>query len=1352
MRILFSTCSGANYMAPPQLADEQINCGPFFQNREIAGRVVSLATPKGEYDLAAIAARLPSDQQPDAVVCLVDASWFNQPKNLAAFKCPKVVLVADTHHMNSPIAGMISYLLSQPFDRHVFLYTRHHAEFFREAGLKNLFWFPGLTFPHGDKVVQSVRAAERAPRIALIGQAGNLHKRRQKLAAALASAQLPLVFREAPQREALDFYGSSLIGFNAAANGDLNLRTFEILSSGALLLTDRLSPDSGMESLWKDGREFVGYDDAEELVERARHFTNHPDEARRIGAAGAQWFDTYFNEQRRRAEFQSLVFDGRAAPQFVLPTPQKKWLSLFDNQASHFTAALSAYEHLQQLHSVREDVTILADSTVPAGFKAMCHTLPRLRVVNKLADGQTADCVALSTASALKLSSLEAPRLWCWDTTAEQLPPLTVRFKSAGLLQVGELPFYELPEPAPAVDRLAAEARKQLFNCELNTALDLARRALAANPRSLEGYLVMAELALEAQKPDLFAKMITRARELAPEDPRIPLLELSARTPETRQRPAERLLAIALRHVSGNELLNAKRDVMRALRLDPNLAAAHFWLGHISLALSDLQTDVGQSRDFGLALKSLRTATELAPQRANYWLELASALRRGGLMREAADAFVRGLELQPDYTNGWISLGETLLALDEPDCAAEVLERGLAHAPESAPLQMWLGHARKRQGRLVEALELHCRAHGAPPPAPVPSDRKKRVVFLVQHGPSWPCTDSVWRAFAADPEWEATIVALPYTHPFYNRAQDDTNAIFDFLQKENIPHVSWKDFALEPGCADVLFLQNPYDVTRPAGWKARDLLKVAPRLAYIPYGIEIGGGEKNARHQFDQATQQLAWAVFARSERHREMFAKHCSAGADHVVVTGHPKMDLVRNLAAHRDEELHALTQGRRTIVWNPQFDVRLNGTTFGNGYSTFLRWRDFLVTEFARRQDLALIIRPHPLFFGTLEDRGIFTRGQIDRWLADCAAAGNVFVDRRPSYLPAFEIADAMISDASSFLLEFAGTGRPLLYLHNPHGPALNEDGVFVREYCATAETESEIRRFLDDVAAGRDSRQACRLAAYSEFMHLPPEGCGVAIKAAVESRLAAEQSMLTVGVQVSAENLPALSDREQRCREQGRAFWAACTDTHLAAKAYCAKAAQVLAAEFKALLSSEDRVVDFGCGNGEMTLLAAPYCAEVVGYDLSPVLVSQGNAAARQQRLNNALFKVLDLEEGIPERSADVALCLGVFSCIHDDAVWKRILTQFAGIVRPGGWLVLRDTVSLRQRWTKVYPQGYYACYRQRCDYLAAVAAAGFALERETTLSTSDEGLENSLWILRRSGDLATARHEEIAAATA
>ena len=154
MRVLFTTPSQAEYMAPPQLGDEQVNCGPHWKDDvDPDGHCRSLATPVGPYDLAAVAAKLPPGQQPDAVVCLVDASWRNLPRNLAAFKCPRVLLVADTHHLNSPLIGMIRYLAAEPYDRVVFLYDRHHAGLFRSVGFHNLYWFPGLTFPHGDAAV-----------------------------------------------------------------------------------------------------------------------------------------------------------------------------------------------------------------------------------------------------------------------------------------------------------------------------------------------------------------------------------------------------------------------------------------------------------------------------------------------------------------------------------------------------------------------------------------------------------------------------------------------------------------------------------------------------------------------------------------------------------------------------------------------------------------------------------------------------------------------------------------------------------------------------------------------------------------------------------------------------------------------------------------------------------------------------------------------------------------------------------------------------------------------------------------------------------------------------------------------
>lgn len=698
MRILLSTVSAPHYMAPPVLSDEQVNCGPFFPDRIVDGRVISLATPKGEYDLAAIAARLPADQQPDAVVCLVDSSWLSVPKNLAAFKCPKIALIADTHHMAKPILGTISYLSEQKFDRNIFLYTRHHLQLFRAAGVRNLAWLPGLTFPHHDGVVRAVRRAERTAGIAMIGQSGGLYQRRLALTGALAGAGLPLNFREGTQREAMEFYGASLIGLNVTANADLNLRALEITAAGSLMLMDRLAPESGIAALWQDGREYVGYDNAGELVERARHYLAHPEEARRIGEAGAQWFDRHLPASRRRQLFEQLVNDGREDPMFALPAPSKFVRTPFGGQTAHYVTALAVYEHVQWMHSNAEAVRVQVDETVPADFARLCATLPRVHIAPRFPEGESPDYFVTTAARGLELTKPPARHLWCWDATAAQLPQLTARAEAAGFVALSEgMALFGLPsvDTARPVDRLALEARQRLHHCEAGAALEAARKALEVDPNSVDAYLVIAEIARDNGKPDLSAKMIAKARELGPDDPRVSLLELAFRQPEARQRPAERMLSTAMRHMSDADLAAAWAVALHATKVDPQLASAWYWAGQILLRQAGKETEPqrGQNRTDGL--KALRRAVELAPQRADFSYELGLALWQTGRQAEAADFLERSVTADPHEPAAWVALGRVCMRLGDRRRAVAAFERALQHHPTNRLLLQGLEQARQ---------------------------------------------------------------------------------------------------------------------------------------------------------------------------------------------------------------------------------------------------------------------------------------------------------------------------------------------------------------------------------------------------------------------------------------------------------------------------------------------------------------------------------------------------------------------------------------------------------------------------------------------------------------------------------
>lgn len=122
MRALILTGSPSYARAALQLIDEQIIAGPDWPDAQtIDGYWLSLRTPAGEHDLAELLAKIPAYQQPDAVVCLVDAQWRNKPRHLRSFAGTKVLVLIDQPGLEPAIGDIFHYIGAEPFDRVMFL-------------------------------------------------------------------------------------------------------------------------------------------------------------------------------------------------------------------------------------------------------------------------------------------------------------------------------------------------------------------------------------------------------------------------------------------------------------------------------------------------------------------------------------------------------------------------------------------------------------------------------------------------------------------------------------------------------------------------------------------------------------------------------------------------------------------------------------------------------------------------------------------------------------------------------------------------------------------------------------------------------------------------------------------------------------------------------------------------------------------------------------------------------------------------------------------------------------------------------------------------------------------------------
>src|SRR5215212_459832 len=121
---------GSGPRAAAAVSSNEVCCGPELETVVRDGRYRSLATPTGSYDLPSVVAALPQAQRPELIVVGTDGTGRQQPRNLDAFSCPRVLMVGDLQRGPAPLRTVLRYACEESFDLIVLARTRQHAHFF----------------------------------------------------------------------------------------------------------------------------------------------------------------------------------------------------------------------------------------------------------------------------------------------------------------------------------------------------------------------------------------------------------------------------------------------------------------------------------------------------------------------------------------------------------------------------------------------------------------------------------------------------------------------------------------------------------------------------------------------------------------------------------------------------------------------------------------------------------------------------------------------------------------------------------------------------------------------------------------------------------------------------------------------------------------------------------------------------------------------------------------------------------------------------------------------------------------------------------------------------------------------
>lgn len=187
---------------------------------------------------------------------------------------PNAYWASDTH-----LGFDYRLSMARKFD-HVFCAQKKAVGEFRERGIQNPIWLPHAVEPLA--YPRKTFAAKKYD-IAFVGHINSQNR----------VEALDRLFKEVPNffygqrlfNDAADIFAQSKIVFNISMLDDLNMRTFEGMATGSMMLTNRVP---SIEDLFVDGKHLVLYDDFDDMVEKARYYLAHDDEREAIAEAGYQ--------------------------------------------------------------------------------------------------------------------------------------------------------------------------------------------------------------------------------------------------------------------------------------------------------------------------------------------------------------------------------------------------------------------------------------------------------------------------------------------------------------------------------------------------------------------------------------------------------------------------------------------------------------------------------------------------------------------------------------------------------------------------------------------------------------------------------------------------------------------------------------------------------------------------------------------------------------------------------------------------------------------------------------------------------------------------------------------------------
>ncbi|WP_270398900.1 hypothetical protein [Ligilactobacillus ruminis] len=348
-----------------------------------------------------------------------------------------------------------------------------------------------------------------------------------------------------------------------------------------------------------------------------------------------------------------------------------------------------------------------------------------------------------------------------------------------------------------------------------------------------------------------------------------------------------------------------------------------------------------------------------------------------------------------------------------------------------------------------------------------------RVLFLPYKYSMWDSFESIFEAAKEDENCETYVMPIPY----YDKDQEgNLTEIHDESGSypDDIGIISWQDNQVDEIDPDVIFIHNPYDgnnlVTSIHPKYYTDKLVCKDRVViYVPYyvsytddeGISVFMG--GAEYYTDYVIVQSEWY---KEKFELEMLKHNILNNGNKFIVLGNPKYDKIRSLNKYEYPLKDDWKEKLFDESGNKKFTILLDTTL-----EILLKKREKMLDKIVdvidfleKRDDLALIWRPHPLIEPMLRDMCTELIPTYVKLVDCCKNLDNCIFDDTNNMHTAIVWSDAFMGKYGSMIELYRVAKKPTIMLEISEKTNFESDGIYDEEGLRAKVSDCQVIREKD------------------------------------------------------------------------------------------------------------------------------------------------------------------------------------------------------------------------------------------------------------------------------------------------